>query len=169
MRRGNGNLTAKTPRHQEEKAEFLFHLRVLASWRFSFVLVFFLALCAGRVIADDSVAVPFYYAEGTGLEAPVSTLVVGANGSIGQAVRSGDRKYVSLSIDANLLESARIQQFQYQKRGLGFVGSGAATGNMPRSAGNGMTPTIAGSASEIAPASSILDQVGMVLVTPLER
>jgi hypothetical protein len=32
-----------------------------------------------------------------------------------------------------------------------------------------MTPTIAASPSEIAPPVSVLDKLGMVLVTPLER
>ncbi len=125
--------------------------------------------CAGRAAADDSPSVPFYYAAGTTLDLQIGTLVVGVNESAGQAVRSDDRKYVSLNVDTSLLGSAAVRGFQYQKGGSGFVGSAAPLQNMPASAGNDLTPTIAALPSQIAPPVSILDKLGMVLVTPLER
>jgi hypothetical protein len=165
-------LTAKTPRRQDERGEtwsslLRVYLGVLASRRFNFVLVFILTVCAGRAIADDSAPVPFYYAVGTIVEPQITTLVVGVNENIGQAVRSNDQKYVSLGVDTSLLGSAGVQRFRYQRGGLGFVGSQVQ--NVTGSAGNGMTPSIAAMPSQIAPAVSVLDQRGMVLVTPLER
>ncbi|MGD0462907.1 MAG: hypothetical protein ABSB74_10505 [Tepidisphaeraceae bacterium] len=140
-----------------------------ASSRFHFVLFFTVIVCAGRAVADDSLSVPFYYAAGTTLDLQISTLVVGVNESAGQAVRSDNRKYASLNVDTSLLGSAAVRGFRYQKGGSGFVGSAAASQNMPASAANGMTPSIAALPSQIAPPVSILDKLGMVLVMPLER
>jgi len=128
-----------------------------------------LIVWAGRAAADDSLPVPFYYAAGTIVEPQITTLVVGVNENIGQAVRSNDRKYATIDVDTSLLGSAGVQRFQYQKGGLGFVGSAAPAQNVPASAGNGMTPSIAAMPSQIAPPVSILDKRGMVLVTALER
>jgi hypothetical protein len=174
MMRGNRNLTTKTPSRQgkreKKRAEFLpVYLGVSAAWRLYLFLSFALVMWPGRAVADDSSPVPFYYSAGTIVEPQIRTLIVGASESVGHAVRSDDRKYVSLNIDTSLLGSGGVRQFQYQKGGLGFVGSAASSHNMPASAGNGMTPTIAASPSEIAPPVSVLDKLGMVLVTPLER
>jgi len=133
------------------------------------ILALLLMAFAARAVADDSSSVPFYYAAGTTLDLQISTLVVGVNENAGQAVRSNDRKYVSLNVDTSLLGSAAVRGFQYQKGGLGFVGSAAGLRNMPASAGNGMTPTIAALPSQIAPPVSILDKLGMVLIMPIER
>ncbi len=170
MRDESRNLTAKTPRRQEIRwiLSWLF-LGASASWRLNLILILGLIVCAGRALGDDSVAVPFYYGVGTRFEGQVSTLVVGVNENAGQAVQSRDRKYVSLSVDANLLNSAGVRRFQYQRSGLGFVGSGVVAQSVPVSAGNGLTPSIAGLPSEIAPPASLLDKRGMVLVMPLER
>ena len=82
------------------------------------------------------------------------TLVVGVNDNVGQAVRSsGDRKYVSLDVDTSLLGSAGIRQFHLSEGWIGICGKrGAADG---RRAGNGLTPSIAASPGEIAPAVSV--------------
>jgi hypothetical protein len=163
-------LTAKTPRRQDERGGTRSSLLVvLASWRFNFVLVFILTVFTGRAIADDSAPVPFYYAVGTIVEPQITTLVVGVNENVGQAVRSNDQKYVSLGVDTSLMGSAGVQRFRYQRGGLGFVGSAPPAQNVPGSAGNGMTPSIAAMPSQIAPPVSVLDKRGMVLVTPLER
>jgi hypothetical protein len=140
-----------------------------ASSRLSLILMLALIVCAGRALGDEGGGVPFYYGVGTRFEGQVTTLVVGVNESAGQAVQSRDRKYVSLGVDANLLNSAGVRRFQYQRGGLGFVGSGVAVQGVAASAGNVLTPSIAALPDEIAPPVSILDRRGMVLVLPLER
>jgi len=117
------------------------------------------------VCAADAPAVPFYYASASAVEPQIATLVVGANQNIGQAVVSPDRKFVTLDMDTSLLGNASIRSFTYQRGGAGFVGS--VTG--PTRSGSGFTPSIAATPDEIAPAVSILDKPGMVLIAPLER
>ena len=95
-------------------------------------------------------------------------LVVGVNESVGQAIVSQDRKHLTLNVDPGLLGSGEIRGFTYQKGGLGFVGSPAPSPARP-AAGNGLTPSIAASPSELAPPVSILDKPGMILIAPLER
>ena len=95
-------------------------------------------------------------------------LVVGVNESVGQAIVSQDRKHLTLNVDPGLLGSGEIRDFTYQRSGLGFVGSPAPLPAQP-AAGNGLTPTIAASPSEIAPPLSVLDKPGMILIAPLER
>lgn len=174
-RQGNAtNATAETQRRGARRGEAPYRflcvfLCVSASLRLHLILALILVACAGSAVADDSPPVPFYYAVGTTLDLQISTLVVGVNESAGQAVRSNDRKYVSLNVDTSLLGSAAVRGFQYQKGGSGFVGSAASSRNMPASAGNGLTPTIAALPSQIAPPVSVLDKLGMVLVMPMER
>ncbi len=117
--------------------------------------------------AGDAPVTPFYYASATVVEPQIATLVIGVNENVGQAVVSGDRKYVTMNMDASLMGNAGIRSFTYQRGGLGFVGSAA----MPaQPAGrNSLTPSIAASAGEIAPVISALDKPGMVLIAPLER
>jgi hypothetical protein len=117
--------------------------------------------------AADETATPFYYANATPFDAQVRTLIVGVNENIGQAVVSKDRKYVTLNLDTGLLGNAGIQKFNYQRGGIGFVGT--APKHPAPAAGNGLTPSIAGSAGEISPAVSVLDRPGMVLIAPMER
>jgi hypothetical protein len=146
-----------------------FYVSFFASSRLCLILIVLAVVSAGRALGDDSGGVPFYYGIGTRFEPQISTLVVGMNDSAGQAVQSRDRKYVSLNVDTSLLGSAGVRRFQYQKGGLGFVGSEVSAQNVPASGGNGLTPSIAALPSQIAPPVSILDKVGMVLITPLER
>jgi hypothetical protein len=112
-------------------------------------------------------SVPFYYGVGTAYTPQIATLVVGVNQDVGQAVVSGDRKYLALNIDASLLGSGGIHQFKYQKTQQGFVGAAPVPQRAPARAGS-LTPTIAASPDEIAPPVSILDKPGMVLIAPLE-
>jgi len=127
------------------------------------------ALLAGPVIAAaDSPGVPFYYASATAADRQIATLVVGVNSNVGQAVVSRDRKHVTLNVDPSLLGSGDVRGFTYQKGGQGFVGSGTPSPARP-AAGNGLTPSIAASPSEIAPPVSILDKPGMILIATLER
>jgi hypothetical protein len=157
-------------RRREYGIDFLcVRLCVSVSRRLYLVLVVLAMICAGRALGDEAGGVPFYYGLGSRFEGQVSTLVVGVNDNAGQAVESRDRKYVSLNVDANLLNSAGVRRFRYQRGGLGFVGSDVAAQGVPVSAGNGLTPSIAGLPSEIAPPVSMLDKRGMVLVMPLER
>jgi hypothetical protein len=142
---------------------------LLASWRLNLILILALIVCAGRVFGDEAGGVPFYYGVGSQFEGQVTTLVVGVNENAGQAVRSRDGKYASLNVDTSLFNSAGVRRFRYQKSELGFVGSEMAAQGEPASAGNGLTPSIAASPSEIAPPVSVLDKRGMVLVMPLER
>jgi hypothetical protein len=131
-----------------------------------FILGCAMFLGAGRAIAADMPPTLFYYAVGTDLEPQIATLVVGVNENVGQAIVSGDRKYVSLGVDANQLGSGGIHQFKYQHGGLGFVGSAVVQPNVPA---NNLMPSIAALPSEIAPTISILDKPGMALIAPLER
>jgi hypothetical protein len=119
------------------------------------------------LLASDDATTPFYYASSTPMDVQARMLIIGVNESIGQAVVSQDRKYVTLNMDAGLLANAGIQKFNYQRGGLGFVGS--APKPVSTAAGNGLTPTIPGSAGEIAPPVSMLDKPGMVLIASLER
>ena len=143
----------------------------------------FLGVCLGSVALTwrplgvlavalaDAPTTPFYYASATALDKQVVTLVVGVNEGVGQAVVAGGRKRVTLNMDASLMGDAGIRGFTYQKSGLGFVGSAApATPVSAAQVGqNGSTPSIAASPGEIAPAVSMLDKPGMVLIAPLER
>ena len=137
--------------------------------RFNLIFTLAVIALASSAIGQELAPVPFYYATGTIFTPQVTTLVVGVNENVGQAVVSGDRKHVSLNVDASLLGSPTIRRFEYQKRGLGFVGSGAEPRMAPASAGNGLTPSIAALPSEIAPAVSFLNRPGMVLIAPLEK
>jgi len=128
--------------------------------------LYFIGLIA--LLAADAPSTPFYYASSTPFDRQISTLIVGANSSIGQAVVSQDRKYVTLNMDPSLLGNARIGRFKYQKGGLGFVGS-SGTPAAPVAGGNTLTPSIVVSPSDIAPQVSLLDTPGMVLIEPLER
>jgi hypothetical protein len=119
------------------------------------------------LLASDETTTPFYYASSTPMDVQPRMLIIGVNESIGQAVVSQDRKHVTLNMDAGLLGNAGIQKFNYQRGGLGFVGS--APKQVSTAAGNGLTPTIPGSAGEIAPPVSMLDKPGMVLIASLER
>ena len=121
-----------------------------------------------RLSLADVGNVPFYYASGTVFDQQVYTIIVGVNDVIGQAVVSQDRRHVTLNMDANAYSSPGVQKFSYQKGGMGFVGIGGTPVAPPAAAGK-LTPTIAASPSEIAPAVSVLDKPGMVLVAPLQR
>jgi hypothetical protein len=132
----------------------------------------FLGVCLGAVGISavafaDAPVTPFYYASATAVEPQIATLVVGVNENVGQAVVSGDRKYVTMDMDASLMGNAGIRSFTYQRGGLGFVGSVAP--QAISTGGNSLTPSIAASAWDIAPAISALDKPGMVLIAPLER
>lgn len=142
---------------------------ISASPRFNFLFALVVITGAARAIGQESAPVPFYYATATAFTPQIATLVVGVNENVGQAVVSGDRKYVSLGVDTSLLGSPTIRRFEYQKRGLGFVGSAMEPRNAPASAGNGLTPTIAALPSEIAVPVSILDKPGMILIAPLDK
>lgn len=170
---GEENTTAETQRAQRRNEDTNFLLRILsalsASGRFNSFFILAVIAGASGAIGQESAGVPFYYATGTIFTPQIATLVVGVNENVGQAVVSGDRKYVSLDVDTSLLGSPTIRRFVYQKPGLGFVGSPAEPRNAPASAGNGLTPTIAALPSEIAPTVSILDKPGMVLIAPLEK
>ena len=155
------NSTAKIPGTRRKRGE----------WAIAPVLAG-LAICicwivSGRSRGADAPTTPFYYASATALDAQIVTLVVGINDSVGQAVVSSDRKYVTLNMDTSLMDSAGIRGFSYKRSGLGFVGSAA----MPAPAGgrNDSTPSIAASAGQIAPAVSPLDKPGMVLIAQVER
>jgi hypothetical protein len=129
---------------------------------------------SSRLRGQDLSPVPFYYSSGTTVEPQIATLVVGVNEDVGQAIVSGDRKYVTLDMDSSLMGSAAIRSFTYQKGGIGFVGSAPVTAPV---SGGGMTPTIARTPDDIAVGESagaswtlsILDRPGMVLIAPLER
>jgi hypothetical protein len=134
---------------------------------FGFLVLCILALVGvSRAAAQDVSPVPFYYASATPMDAQTTTLIVGANQDVGQSIVSQDRRYVTL--DPSLLGSARIRGFTYQKGGKGFVGSEASLGILSP-VGNGLTPTIKSSPSEIGPSDSVLDRAGMVFIAPLER
>ena len=138
----------------------------MASFFFAFVFALF---AASRLSSADVVAsVPFYYASATAVDPQISTLLIGVNQTVGQAVVSGDRKYVTLSMSPSLLGSQGIKTFTYQKSGVGFVGS-AGTAGAPAAAAGQFTPSIAATPSEIAPPVSALDKPGMVLIASLER
>jgi hypothetical protein len=163
--------TAEAPRapRSEEKGDGEIAVEYLSQSRLIFG---FLGVCLGvfgvsAVAFADGPVTPFYYASGTAVEPQIATLVIGVNDSVGQAVVSGDRKYVTMNMDASLMGDAGIRKFTYQRGGLGFVGSTA----MPAqpSGRNSLTPSIAASAGEISPAISMLDKPGMVLIAPLER
>ena len=164
-----GRLTAKARRARRisDANFFASAFAFFASSRLYFAVV--VALLAGPAVrAGDAPGVPFYYASATVVEPQISMLVVGVNDSVGQAVVSRDKKYVTMSVDPSLLGSVGIRNFTYQKSGLGFVGSVPPSPARP-AAGNGLTPSIAASPSQIAPPISILDMPGMVLIAPLER
>jgi len=132
----------------------------------------FLGVCLGvfgvwGVAFADAPVTPFYYASATVVEPQIATLVIGVNESVGQAIVSGDRKYVTMNMDASLMGNAGIRSFTYQRGGLGFVGSAAMPGQL--AGRNSLTPSIAVSAGDIAPDVSALDKPGMVLIAPLER
>jgi len=164
-------LTAKQRRSEVARRnhiDILFaQLRSFAASRLKlFMLVPLLASPA--IAAADSPGVPFYYAIATAADRQIRTLVVGVNSNVGEAVVSQNRKHVTLNVDPSLLGSGEIRDFTYQKTRLGFVGSPAPSPVQP-AVGNGLTPSIAASPSEIAPPLSILDKPGMVLIAPLER
>jgi hypothetical protein len=136
----------------------------------------FALFAASRSSLADTVSAPFYYASATAVEPQISTLLIGVNDTIGQAVVSGDRKRVTLSMDANLYDAQGIRTFTYQKSAFGFVGSAAAPSGpaAPAIAGapatpGKLTPSIAATPSAIAPALTVLDKPGMVLVAPLGK
>jgi hypothetical protein len=146
-----------------------FHL-----WRFFFLALFFALIAPSRLSLADAVGVPFYYASSTVFDQQVSTIILGVNDVVGQGIVSGDRKYVTLNMDANLLSAPGVRTFTYQKSTMGFVGSGSGGISTPAIAGapaerGALTPSIAANPSEIAPQVSILDKPGMVLVAPLTR
>jgi hypothetical protein len=128
----------------------------------------FALLAPSRLSIADVGNVPFFYASGTVFDRQVNTIIIGVNDVIGQAVVSGDRRHVTLNMDTNMYSSPGVQKFAYQKGGMGFVGSGG-TPSAPPAAANKLTPTIAALPSEIAPAVSVLDKPGMVLVAPLQK
>jgi hypothetical protein len=167
----DGNLTAKqrsgeVARKDENEIPFA-QLRCFAPSRL--ILTILVALLAAPAIASaDSPGVPFYYAIATAADLQIRTLVVGVNSNVGEAVVSRDRKHVTLNVDPSLLGSGEIRDFTYQKGRLGFVGSPAPSPIQP-AVGNGLTPSIAASPSQIAPPLSVLDKPGMVLIAPLER
>jgi hypothetical protein len=130
-------------------------------------------VAASRRSLADAVGVPFYYASSTVYDRQVSTILIGVNDNVGQAIVSGDRRHVTLNMDTNLFNAPGIRTFTYQKSSLGFVGSGGsapapAIAGAPAQRGQ-FTPSIAASPSEIAPQVSILDKPGMVLIAPLTR
>ena len=157
--------TAKTRRaRRRSNANFfasLFALFASARW-------YLIVLAGPAITSADSPGVPFYYAIATAADRQIRTLVVGVNSNVGEAVVSRDRKHVTLNVDPSLLGSGEIRDFTYQKGRLGFVGSPAPSPIQP-AVGNGLTPSIAASPSEIAPPLSILDKPGMSLIAPLER
>jgi hypothetical protein len=118
---------------------------------------------------STALAVPFFYSGATIVEPQISTLLVGVQENIQRASVSPDRKYVTLDMNISNNAFLGIASFTYQQGGLGFVGSApkapAATGTNT----NSLTPSIARSPSQVAPAVSILDKRGIVLVAPLER
>jgi|HubBroStandDraft_6_1064221.scaffolds.fasta_scaffold418283_2 hypothetical protein len=151
--------TAKTRRMRRKGDDFV------CSFFFASVVLIWISPFASR--AADAPVTPFYYASATAVEQQVVTLVVGVNENVGQAVVSGDRKYVTMNMDASLMGDARIRSFTYQRGGRGFVGS--VVMQAPVVGGDGLTPSIAASAGEISPEVSVLDKPGMVLIAPLER
>jgi hypothetical protein len=142
---------------------YLFPLRIISG----FLGVFLGALGVLAVASSDDTTTPFYYASSTPMDVQARMLIIGVNDHIGQAIVSQDRKYVTLNMDAGLLGNAGIQKFNYQRGGLGFVGSEPK--QVVKGAGNGLTPTIPNSAGEISPPVSVLDKPGMVLIASLER
>jgi hypothetical protein len=100
-----------------------------------------IAISAGSGGAEGT-AVPFYFANGTALDAQVSTLIVAVNEDGGGAAVTGDRRRLAMGIDPGMMGNAGIRNFKFQKSGVGFVGSGVM---------------------------SALDKPGMILVEPLER
>jgi hypothetical protein len=136
---------------------------------FIFLSVCLSALSASAVAAAPDAPTPFYYASSTIFDKQAATLLIGVNDSIGQAVVSQDRKSVTLNMDPSLLGNAGIRQFNYQRGGLGFVGSAKPAVGAAAGAANPATPSIAMSPAQIAPAVSPLDKPGMVLIEPLER
>jgi len=152
-------LTAKARRARRRGDEYGFPcFFALFGWLGLFCISPFAAL------AGDAPATPFYYAGATPLDRQIVTLVIGVNDSIGQALVSENRRHVPLNVDASLMGDAGIRGFNYQKSGLGFVGSGEKAVER-----GGLTPSIAASAGQIASAASPLDKPGMVLIAPLER
>src|SRR5580704_11738748 len=125
-------LTAKARRARRKRDEYVFPF-FLASVGLLWILP-----VASR--AADAPVTPFYYASATALESQIATLVIGVNENVGQAVVSGDRKHVTLNIDASLVGDAGIRGFKYQRGGRGFVGSVVMPA--PGSGGNGLTPSI---------------------------
>jgi hypothetical protein len=165
----DGKLTAKTRRARrcaKKSNQIDISSRTFALFASSRLYLF--VVVALLTAAADSPGVPFYYASATPLDQQIRMLVVGVNDSVGQAIVSRDRKHATLNVDPSLLGSAEIRGFTYQKGGLGFVGSAAPSPARP-AAGNGLTPSIAASPSELAPPLSILDKPGMILIAPLER
>jgi hypothetical protein len=87
-----------------------------------------LILVAGQfAVAQPDAAVPFYYAGATPVDPVISTASTGVMQQ-GQAVVSADRKYVTITIDANQTGLQGFRNFTFQQPGLGFVGSPTATG-----------------------------------------
>ena len=128
--------TAKRRRVRRKGDEYVF------SFFFASVGLLWILPFASR--AADVPVTPFYYASATAMEPQIATLVIGVNENVGQAVVSGDRKYVTMNMDASLMGDAGIRGFTYQRGGRGFVGSVAMPA--PVSGRNSLTPSIAASA-----------------------
>src|ERR1700728_3564124 len=143
--------TAKTRRTRRKRDDFV------CSFFYASVGLLWILPIASR--AGDAPVTPFYYASATAAEQQIATLVVGVNENVGQAVVSGDRKYVTMNMDASLMGDARIRGFTYQRGGRGFVGSVVMPA--PVAGGNGLTPSIAGSAGGKSPEGSGVGQTGM--------
>jgi len=136
-------------------------------------------LAISSAIADVAVSnPPFYYAGATAVEPQIASLIVGVNESIGRAVVSHDRKYVTLDVDPTLSNSLGIKTFTFQKSSAGFVGSAAATagtpgaisGSIQASQNSGsLTPTIAALPSDLARPLPTLEKPGMTFIAPISR
>jgi hypothetical protein len=122
------------------------------------------------LLAADAAPTPFYYASATPFDKQVTTLIVGVNERIGQAVVSQDRKRVTLRMDSSLLGNTAVNRFNYQKSGLGFVGDTPAA---PAAGAAPLTPSIAPAPSAVSPggdaSQALLEKPGMTLIEPLER
>jgi len=122
-------------------------------------------------------AAPFYYATPTVAEPEISYVTTGSDITVQHAVVSHDRKYITLDIGASNSNLLGFHIFTFEN-GLGFVGSPAAvkgltasqnrlTSGLTPPARNSLMPSIAASATEIAPIPTLLDKPGMTLIAPL--
>jgi hypothetical protein len=127
-----------------------------------------IAMGGGRAALGQT---PFYYAQATSADPVIAVAIDGVALSVPRATVTEDHKYVTLDMNPQLSSLDGLKTFTFQKPGLGFVGSRAATGAVAARSGvgasrNGLTPSLATSPAAIAATEkpSVLDKPGMTLI-----